>query len=395
MKEEDEDLLDHWFLIRNLSTGTQESYRIAIRDYSKIIGKNPKDLIDEAEEEEDAGMRPRKRKVTHYLLKFKKHLENKGIAPGTLSLYVSAVRSFYKAFDITLPEIKLDQGDIGLEKNIGKRLTRNDLHKLISAANHRERALIYLMTLTGMGQQEARDLKIKKLLNSAGAEVDMELENVYDLFKHENQILREVLTLEITRKKSKIRHHTFLPPEATREILSYLKERCYGRNEKVRVINIDDYIFVNNVGNQLSRDSIVTNFRRIGQQAGFQKEDGAYSFWRSHALRKYFISNIINKIGEKIIADYMAGHKINNQDRTYWQANPDDLKQHYLKALPYLSIDEAKIRDYTTKEFEEIMEDSKHQEAEIIKMKNQMKIMQEMITPALKKNNKPEKTEEL
>jgi len=58
------------------------------------------------------------------------------------------------------------------------------------------------------------------------------------------QILKEVLTLEITRKKSKIRHHTFLPPEAAREMLSYLKERCYGRNEKIRVKDNDDYIFV-------------------------------------------------------------------------------------------------------------------------------------------------------
>jgi len=358
------------------------------------LGKTLTELIDEAENEEDTGMRPRKRKVTRYLLKYKKHLEDKGIAPGTLSVYMSAVRSFYKAFDITLPEIKLDQGDIGLEKNMGKRLTRSDLHKLISAANHRERALIYLMSLTGMGQQEARDLKIKKLLNSSSVEIDVELENIYDLFKHESQILKEVLTLEITRKKSKIRHHTFLPPEAAREMLSYLKERCYGRNEKIRVKDNDDYIFVNNIGNQLSRDSIVTNFRRIGQQAGFQKENGAYSFWRSHALRKYFIRNIINKTGEKIIADYMTGHKINKQDRTYWQANPDDLKQHYLKALPYLSIDEAKVRDYTTKEFEAIMEDSKRQEEEMNKMKNQMKVMQEMITPTLEKNSKIDKNAE-
>jgi len=47
-----------------------------------------------------------------------------------------------------------------------------------------------------------------------------------------------------------------------------------------------DRIFVNNQGEELSRDSIVTNFRRIGQEAGFEKENGCYSFWRSHALWK-------------------------------------------------------------------------------------------------------------
>jgi hypothetical protein len=38
----------------------------------------------------------------------------------------------------------------------------------------------------------------------------------------------------------------------------------------------------------------------------------------------------------------MTGHKISSQERTYWLANPEDLKEHYLKALPYLSIDGKK-----------------------------------------------------
>ncbi|KAF5036120.1 hypothetical protein DSECCO2_578420 [anaerobic digester metagenome] len=205
-----------------------------------------------------------------------------------------------------------------------------------------------------MAQQEARDLKIKKILESASAAIDIELDNVYDLFKHENIVLKEILTMEIVREKVKYRQHTFLAPEVTRELISYLKERCYGPNEKIRIHNNNEPIFVSNHGTTMSRDSVVTNFRRIGIKAGFKKDKGAYSYWRSHALRKYFISTIINKTGEKIIADYLAGHKISAQDRTYWQANPEDLKDHYLKALPYLSIDEANIKDYETKEFREL-----------------------------------------
>ena len=162
-----------------------------------------------------------------------------------------------------------------------------------------------------MGQQEARDLKISKLINSASSAIGKDLDDVYDLFKFEDEVLSEILTLEITRKKVKYKHHTFLPPEATREIITYLKERCYGRNKKIRIKNNDETIFVSNYGGRLSRDSIVTNFRRIGTMAGLKRENGSYSYWRSHALRKYFITTIINKIGAKTIADYMAGHKIN------------------------------------------------------------------------------------
>lgn len=379
MNAEDDELIEQWFLRRNISTGTQESYLIAIRDFSKLIGQSPSALIDEAELEEDAGLRPRKRKVYSYLLKYKKDLDER-VAPSTVNLYFSAIKSFYKAFDITLPEIKLDKGDIGLEKNIGRPLKREDVLKLVNAAPTRERAIIYLMTMAGMGQQEVRDLTINKYLDSTSSTINKNLNDVFDLFKNENEVLNEVITLDIRRKKVNYRHHTFIPPEVSREIIGYLKERTFGNNDNIRIENNNQPLFVNNLGKQLSRDIIVTNFRRIGQKAGFTKEHGQYAFWRSHALRKYFISTIINKIGEKKIADYMSGHKINNQDRTCWQANPDDLKEHYLKALPFLSLDEAKVKDFKSEEYRLI-------EKELENYKKQQETSEELIEKLNKKVN--------
>ena len=358
MKVEDERLIKKWFLLRNIDDGTQESYKTSLDQYCALIGKTPTEFYKEADKEEEAGIRPIKAKVTEYLLEYKDYLKKSGKAPTTTKLYFSAIKSFYKSFAITLPEIKMDSGDIGLEKNIGKPLSKNDIRRLANAASSRERALIYLMSLSGMGQQEARDLTVKNFLDSASHAIGKPIEDVYDLFKLEDEILKEILTLHITRKKVRYRYITFIPPEASREIINYLKERCYGRNEKVRVINNNDYIFSSKNGGQMSRDSVVTNFRRIGLLAGFKRDKGAYSYWRSHALRKYFISTLINKKGEKIIADFMAGHKINNQDRAYWQANSDDLKKMYQDALPALSIDEANVKDYETKEYREIKEEN-------------------------------------
>lgn len=380
MNKDDEELIENWFLFRNLSSGTEKTYMVAMQDYSEFIGKTPTELKEEAEEEELSTIRIMDRKVTLNLLKYKKKLQDDEKAPGTVNLYFSAIKSFYKSFQITLPDVKLDNGDIGLEKNIGKPLTRSDIHKLISAASVRERALIYLMALSGMGQQEARDLTIKKILNSASQATGIGIECVDDLFKHEEQVLKEVLTIELRRQKSRYRHHTFIPPEVIREIIAYLKERCYGRNEKIRIKDqAEEPVFVNNYGSKLSRDSIVTNFRRMGQEAGFKKEKGSYAFWRSHALRKYFISAIINKTGEKIIADYIAGHKISNQDRTYWQANPKDLKNHYLKALPYLSIDKAKVKDVHSPEYNELVSSLNKKEDRISNLEEEVKLLRELI----------------
>lgn len=232
IKYHDQNFIDEWFLRRNISSGTQKSYKIAIKYFSNMIEKNISEIIEEAEIEEDAGLRPRKRKVSIYLLKYKNYLENSGITPSTVNLYFSAIKSFYKAFDITLPYIKLDSGDIGLEKNMGKPLTRKNIQQLINVATPREKALIYVMALSGMGQQEARDLTIRKFLITASSAIEKELDDVYDLFKFEDDILKEIMTVEITRKKNKYKHHTLIPPEASRATITYLKERCYGRNKK-------------------------------------------------------------------------------------------------------------------------------------------------------------------
>ncbi|MBI5458944.1 tyrosine-type recombinase/integrase [Methanobacterium sp.] len=384
MKGEDDEIIENWFLRRNIAKGTQKSYSIAFKDYCDLIGKTPSELFEEADLEEERGVRPIKSKVYHYLLKYKKHLIESGKSKKTVKLYFSTVRSFYMSFDITLPDIKLDSGDIGLEKNEGRLLKRADIRKLVNAASSRERALIYLMALSGMGQQEARDLTIKKYLDVASSAIGKPLDDVNDLFKFEDEILKEILTLHITRQKTRYSHITFIPPEASREIIHYLKERCNGRNEKVRVDNNSDYIFASKNGGQLSRDSIVTNFRRIGELAGFKRDKNSYSFWRSHALRKYFISTFINKKGEKVIADFMAGHKISDMDRAYWKANPEDLKKMYADALPTLSLDKANVRDYETEEFREIKEKNKDlneklkmQNEEMAQLKDQIKSVQD------------------
>jgi len=365
VNEEEELLLEKWFLIRNISSGTQKTYMLAVNDYTSLLGKNLSELLEEAKEENLSNIEIMDRMVTLNMLRFKKHLKESGKAPKTVNLYYSTIASFYKAFQIILPEIKMDRGDIGLEQNMGKRMEREDILKLAGLAPPREKALIYLMALSGMGQQEARDLKISKFLDAASQAIRIGLKDVSDLFSHEELVLKEVLTLSITRKKVNYRHITFIPPEASREIINYLKERCFGLNELIRIKNKNENLFINNRGARLSRDSIVTNFRRIGLEAGFEKEKGSYSYWRSHSLRKYFISKIINKSGDKTIADYMAGHAINGQDRAYWEANPKDLKKLYLKALPHLSIDQVKVKDLDSDEVKELKEINSKNEARL------------------------------
>jgi integrase len=326
------------------------------------MGSSPNELIEEADLEEENAIKLRDRKINLKLFKFKKQLQKNGISESTMSLHLFAIKSFYDALDIQIPKFKTPKGDISLEKNFGKLISKKELNILVNVAPPREKALIYLMALSGMAQAEARKLTIKKFLDSAGEVINKELNSISDLFEAENELSEEIITLHVVRKKVNYRYITFIPPEATYQIILYLKERMYGRNKRIRINKCDSALFVKNNGEPIDRDVIVTNFRRIGLQAGFKKEDGAYSFWRAHSLRKYFISTIMNKIGDKVMADFLAGHKISNVDRAYWYMDPKDLKNRYLKALPYLSIDQVKVKDIKSDDFKRIEELEKYQE---------------------------------
>ncbi len=354
--DSDQMIFETWILRQGLEKSTFKTYLQCLKKYCEVTGMSPAELITEAEEEEESGIRMRNRRINLHFLKFRKALEEEGKAPSTIKLYYYAVRSFYESMDIELPRMRQPSGDICLEHNYGKLITREEIRTLVSMASPRERALIYLMALSGMAQAEARSLTVRKFLEAAGDAIGRELETVEDLFDAKDELMDEIITLGIVRKKVNYRYMTFIPPEATREIINYLKERMYGRNELIRIRDYDRALFVKRNGEDIDRDIIVTNFRRIGLEAGFKKKDGAYSFWRAHGLRKYFISTIINKMGDKVLADFLAGHKISDVDRAYWYMDPEDLKKRYMKALPYLSIDGVEVRTIEDKDYRRLRE---------------------------------------
>lgn len=359
-------LEEKWFINKNLSESTQSLYSLGLKKYCKSTGKGLNELLEEAEYEEDNINRLRNRQIDSHIPKFKKSLEDAGLAPQTIKVYVSAVKSFYKYYKITIPDVSTDVSDICLEKNEGRLLTKEDIQKMVEISPIREKTIIYLMAMTGMSQAEVRYLTIKKFLDAVSEALNKKIETVEDLFNHEKELENVVLSLLITRKKVNYRYNSFIPPEVSRNIVYYLKERIYGRNEKIRITDVRKELFVNHDGEKLTKHSVSGNFNRIGKKLGFTaSEEGAYGFWRSHGLRKYFISTIINETGDHVLADYLVGHKISAIKRAYWKADPNKLKQKYMEVLEFLSIDEIKVKSVKSKEYIELKNQLEEKDAEI------------------------------
>lgn len=359
MNKEDETLIKTFFSSNSYANNTRILYELSLRRYSQFHQLSLEELIQEAEKEEEQGIRKRRRRIKSRITAFKVQLEEEEHKSlSTVKNYISAIRTFYDFYDVTPPKIKFPKGMSCLDKNYGRLLKREDIRKMCDAGSTRARAVIYTLALTGLSQAEMRNLTIAQLLTAASQVLKQQVNTVEEFINLEEKLNDEILTLHITREKVHHRYFTFLPPEATRQIIAYLRERISIPDGRLHPSNpkTKGKLFLTVSGNPMSVYSARMLIIRCGRNAGFQtSEEMEYSYWRGHALRKYFISTIKNKTGDSELAEWLAGHKPPYTDETYWYKDEEDIKKRYIKALEYLSIDEGRINSMESPEYREVM----------------------------------------
>lgn len=345
---DENELLEIWFERKNLSKSTRETYTRYIKQYSNFTGKSLTELYQEGLKEEKANVFFPERKYNHYAIRFIKHIRDDK-SRNTMNTCINAITGFYKSHHIREPELTREKGDITKEKNYGRPLAKKDIQRLVDVANARDTAIIYTMALSGFSQQEMTRLTLRKFLLAVNMELDRDFTTIKEVLGHEKEAKEQLLQVDITREKVHYRYTTFIPPESVQRILIYLRERYNLRHDHMH--NLDDALLQRVGRTPLTRSSVNNIFRGLGKRAGFRHEKGTYRYWRSHALRHYFITTIIDEIGDYSLANYLAGHKISDQDRTYWRPNPKNLRKKYLRALPYLSLDEGKVLTFESEEY--------------------------------------------
>lgn len=173
---------------------------------------SPDELLDEAEDEIESGLRMRKRKIKTHLIDFRKHLVERGLSDHTIKAYMPGVRSFYQCNDIELPKLQRAREKAApIEENL-KIPTKEDLQDVLRVCDPLEKAVLLCGVSSGLASNEIQKLTIKQFTEGYDPET-------------------EIVTLQMTRDKTKTRFITFISPEATRAIWQYLKYR--NRDVKV------------------------------------------------------------------------------------------------------------------------------------------------------------------
>lgn len=334
MDVKNDEKLQQWFQLRDLSLRTQETYQIYMREFCTCINKTPTELIEEAITETRQGLLLSERKTVGYISKFKKCIKDKGLAPKTQGVAMATIKSFYNAFDIQLSSsIGKTKKSLPLRENQNF-LSKPDIIKMIAnAASLRDKAIFLTMVTSGTSRQEIVNLKFS------------------DIKYDDNGIG----IIDIRRQKSQVDYTTFISPEAVLALKNYIDER--NRIEKLKPKSNDDYIFVTyDFGKKLQLITFSFIFSKLAKALGYT--NGKYlNKIRSHALRKFFASTLENAGMPKNKIDFMLGHSPSGNDLAYFKTDIEPLKQLYIKHLPYITFEKTiEVRSLDTQDAKKLEE---------------------------------------
>jgi len=354
MNMNDEEIFQDFITSRNLKYQTINVYKSSIAIYKELNKLTLKELLTEAEKEEDNGIPWKRRKLKQRLVNLRLFLYQKYLY-STANIYLKQIQTIYRHYEIEIHPLPFIS-DRNVRKS--KPVTYNDLpdHEIIKQslkiAPPPMRAIILFISSSGTGRAETLNLTIQDFID---ATIDYhkqdDIYEVMHLLKNRNDI---VPYLEMNRQKMNKYYYTFCSPESTSETIHYL----LGQKRRLKPEN---KLFKYNLRYLNNSFAEINNKLQLGKV-------GPYNRFRSHMLRKFHSSQLLNDdnnfFSDKI--NFLQGRSKNSTDRVYLLENPNKLKKDYIEAMHCLSIkwDYNKI-DMKTPEYLEM--ENKVAEAENIK----------------------------
>ncbi len=345
MKLEKDPLFREYVYDRNLKPGTIRSYKRKLEIYTQVTGYYPTQLIEQAEADEDNGIRMRKRRIKRYFQDLQDHLIENNFSPRKIVDIITTTRGFYTHFEIQVPKRGYSSDSPDLDKS--EVPSRDDIKLAISNSSLRHASVIILMCSSGITLGDVLNLKYSDFLQSLNIP-KKEFKNSLDI-EHltSNWNEHDVQTWSIRRQKSGTAHYTFNTPEATKYLFMYLEQNPPQ--------DPDDYLFRGNTGLKVREDVFQRFLRKLNKKCGWSLK-GRQNFIHSHSFRKYFSNTLEGQGMPHHYTRQMIGHRKDPLTRAYFFTPVERLKQEYFKFMPCLYFFEDIEVEVITDERLELMD---------------------------------------
>lgn len=275
----------------NYSLKTYESYRRDLMFYNKFIRNNNIDYLKISKEE---------------VLEYLKYMDNLKHTNRTISRHLSSLRSFYNY----LVDVKLISSNVfkrvrnpKVERKLPNYLNIVELEEILdsikedSPKNIRDKCIFELLYATGIRVSEASNIKIKNIDISSNS-------------------------IRIIGKGNKERI-VYFGTTAKDLLFKYIKVRKHFEiNEK------EDYLFLNNFGEKLSREGISKIINDIITHSSIKHKISP------HVLRHTFATHLLDNGADLKSVQELLGHENLKTTEIYTHVSNERLKAAYLKYHP-------------------------------------------------------------
>ena len=341
---------------------TKAAYSYALSKFMKYLNvEDPDELL----KHKDSPMLIQDR-IIEYMI----HLKNPpcSLRHATRSQYLAAVISFYELNEVVLNKKKIYRYLGEEERPIENRgYTSEEIAKMLEFCDERVRAIILFLASSGMRIRALTELKVEDLASIAE----------YELY--------QVRVYAATKD----RYFTFITPEASRALNTYLNYRktCgeklkpgsplfrnqFNRNDQESVYNPKP-IELRALEWLISQTIQKSGLSTIERQTELHDDHGRIrnNVKLTAGFRKFFDTQLIYARVEPRTKEMFMGHSIGLDDH-YYRPEDNFVLQEYLKAVDYLTINRLrkKVKEFIQKQGEiEIMKEN--YEKDMKKMREEM-----------------------
>ena len=301
---------------RQLTDKTMETYKTTIKHYEQLNQQTIEQLIQEADQEEEQGIRWKHRKLRKRLIQYQNWLLQE-YNYTTAQTYLSKLKTIYNHHQIEihqLPPLNKKQAKISKPITYNDLPTKETLLKAYHISNPLMRSYILFAISTGCAKREILNLKRTDYYGW------IRPYNINDIIKDKVEIIP---TIHLKRQKTNQYYYTFASPEAIRELAHYLNSRKDDKPELFKIYP----------------KHLEEKFRILNQQLGLGTLNGR-ALLRTHTLRKFHASQLHS--GENHLTldeiDSLQGRSKNTIRESYFFDNPEDLRKKYIRNIDQVTI---------------------------------------------------------
>lgn len=346
-------ILKQFFKERNSSKSTQTTYTRSCRYYEQHTKHSIKECLDIADTEETQNIRWKNTRTRKWILTYREWLYN-NYNVSTAQLYLTAILTIYRHYEITIPPLPYFS-KTRLHHN--PPLNYNDLpdrqllSEIIQAVSPLAKSLILFMSSSGISRIDVLNLTINDYLQAT-----QEYHDHQDSVKNAIKEMRDkdiIPCFTLKRQKTGMDYFTFCSHEAVKSINAYLLTRT-------EILHGDKPLF------KLHERYINMIFERLNGEFQLGKQPNGYNRLTPHMLRKYHASQMAESGMSTDHINLLQGRKVAGvAHEHYIRIKPETLKEEYIKALPYLVVDDVNKYKTENQLLREENEDYKRKEERI------------------------------